>query len=160
MPQLVADLGHSSAFATLTAATAALAGVVVSLLMGVFGTSVPLRAIAILCMAGLTATTAVFGLGAFDKVALLALAAVLGAFLYPGTVALYGTIVDTFAPAIRATGVGFAMGMGRVSGAITPALAGQLFALGMGRSSVSVLLSLCASAAAVLMVVNGRLAAR
>ena len=160
MPQLVADLGYSSAFATLTAAVSALCGVVSTLFFGVFGSRQPQRMIAAVNLIGLAATTALFGLGHFSPAVLVLLVGLLGVFLYAGGVALYGVIIDTFSPAIRTTGTGFAMGVGRISGVIAPALAGQLFFVGMGRLSVSVLMALCALAAAGLIAASARFAPR
>src|SRR3546814_606194 len=53
MPQLVADLGHSESFATLTSALACATGVVACVMLGMFGTSIPLRWLAGTQMVGL-----------------------------------------------------------------------------------------------------------
>ncbi len=160
MPKMVADLGYSSSFGTLVSSVAALFGIASSLSYGVIGTRLPARVIAALNMVGLAVMTGIFGLGGFAPPVLLALAAVLGLFLYGGTVAVYGTIVDNFAPAVRTTGVGFAMGMGRIAGVIAPSLAGQFFYAGMGRLSVSLILASCALISAALILASRRLAVR
>jgi MFS family permease len=152
MPKLVADLGHTSAFATFTATLAAACGVVSSLLVGIVGRSVPLRVIAAVNMVGLAVATTAFGVSAYATSVLLGLAAVVGVFLYAGTVSLYGVIVGSFNPDVRTTGVGFAMGVGRIAGAITPALAGFLFSMGAGRPIVSCLIAICALAAAAIVI--------
>lgn len=156
MPQLITDLGYSPSFATLAASVAAFSGVLSSLTVGLIGNRIPLRTIAGICMLGLTIFTCIFGLGGFGPVLLLCLAVIVGIFLYGGVVAVYGVVVESFETSVRATGVGFAMGMGRVAGAITPALAGQLFLWGMDRMHVSILLSLCALASAALMFASRR----
>jgi MFS transporter, AAHS family, 4-hydroxybenzoate transporter len=159
-PQMVADLGYSSSFATLVSSTSAMVGIVAVLGYGLFAQKWPLRQIAGTHMIGLALATGIFGIGGFQPPLLLMLAGIVGIFLYAGGVALYGVIVDTFAPSVRATGVGFAMGMGRIAGAIAPALAGQLFYIGMSRFSVSIILALCALGSAALIFANGRLSAR
>jgi len=144
LPQLVADLGYSSSFATVTSSTLSLLGVAGCMSVGLIGKRMPLAVMAACYMIGLMAFTAIFGFGQFPQIVLLALAGAMGLFLYGGVTSIYGVIVEAFPPAMRATGVGFGMGMGRVAGAITPAIAGLLFYLGMGRFSVSLLMSLCA----------------
>lgn len=158
MPQLVADLGYSSSFATMVSSTAAMAGIAGVLAYGIFTKKMSLRTLAGLNAIGLTVATCIFGLSSFQPWLLLSLAGILGIFLYGGNLALYGVIVDTFTPATRATGVGFALGMGRVAGAISPALAGQLFFIGLDRSGVSVILSLCAIGSAALIFMGRRAA--
>jgi alpha-D-ribose 1-methylphosphonate 5-triphosphate synthase subunit PhnG len=46
-------------------------------------------------------------------------------------------MVQTFTPNMRATAIGFVMGLGRVAGGLGPFLAGQMFAAGMTREGVS-----------------------
>ena len=150
MPQLVADLGYSSVFATITSSVAALFGILAILSFSVFAARLAVRKIALFNMAGLAVAVGIFGLGDFGPVMLLALSGFVGVFLYAGGVALYGLIVDSFSPGLRATGVGFALGMGRVAGAIAPALAGQMFAVGVNRLGISITFAVYALAAAAL----------
>lgn len=152
MPQLVADLGHTASFATLTSALACSAGVAACIAFGLFGTGIPLRWLAATQMIGLAVAIVAFGLASQGTVVLLLMAAAVGIFLYSGILGLYSAIVESFSPRFRSTGVGFVMGCGRVGGAITPALAGWLFEIGMSRDIVSIIMSLGALAAGILMI--------
>jgi len=107
-------------------------------------------------MAGLSVATVVFGYTPPSLILLVAMAGLLGGFLYTGIFGLYATIVDTFDPGMRATGVGFVMGVGRGASALAPAIAGGLFEFGAGRGLVSTMIGALAFAAALLMLVRGR----
>lgn len=128
MPQMVADAGSSPSAATAVATLAALVGVGSQIALGLAGARFG-RFLVPGVMIGAGASTAMFGLTPPSLPLLAMAAAVAGAFLYAGISGLYAAIVDAFAPRMRATGVGFVMGIGRAAGAIAPALAGWMFAL-------------------------------
>lgn len=151
MPQMVADAGSSPSAATAVAALAALVGVASQLAVGLAGGRSGGRMLVPGVMIGAGATTALFGLTPPSLVMLALAAALAGAFLYAGISGLYAAIVDSFEPRMRSTGVGFVMGVGRAAGAIAPALAGWMFALGATRGLVSVVFSLGALAAGLLL---------
>ena len=73
---------------------------------------------------------------------------------YPSVVGLYAAIVDTFPAAIRATGRGFVMRLGRLSGTAAPALGGGLFQTGLGVATVTAVLC-CGAVAAGLLLLRG-----
>lgn len=151
MPQMIADTGSSPSAATAVAALAALAGVVSQLVVGLSGAGPKVKLLIPAVMLGAGATTALFGLVPPSLVVLAPAAALVGAFLYAGISGLYAAIVYSFHPRMRATGVGFVMGIGRAAGAIAPALAGWLFALGATRGLVSVAFSISAVVAGLLL---------
>jgi MFS family permease len=156
MPQMVADAGFSASAGTALSATASLTGAVVCILISLAAPQIRLRALGAAMMVGLGIATALFGYTPPSLVLLAAMAALIGGFLYTGIFGLYATIVDTFEPGMRATGVGFVMGVGRGASALAPAIAGALFELGAGRDIVSAALALLAFAAGLLMLVRGR----
>src|SRR3546814_7035752 len=92
-------------------------------MLGLFGTSIPLRWLAGTQMVGLALAIMAFSAVSQGVAILLLMAAAVGAFLYSGILGLYSAIVGSFNPRFRSTGVGFVMGCGRAGGAITPALA-------------------------------------
>ena len=155
LPQMVADIGRTPAFATTVSALAAFVGSLACVLIGLFASAVPHRVIVPIHMIGLGVATAIFGFVPGTTAMLLASAAVLGIFLYGGILGLYGMIVDAFVPEVRATGAGFVMGIGRAGAAIAPALAGFLFAEGASRGLVSIALAAGALMAG-LIVLGGR----
>lgn len=141
MPQLVVDLGHDAAFATLMASLACLSGVVACVILGIIGPKIPLRQMAGVQMIGLGVGVLLFGFSGPETIVLIGLAVLVGMFLYSGILGLYSAIVATFDPGVRGTGVGFVMGIGRAAGAISPALAGFLFSIGAERWAVSAALA-------------------
>jgi MFS transporter, AAHS family, 4-hydroxybenzoate transporter len=151
MPVLITELGYSGTFAAAASATSTLFGVAGILLVGAFVKRLSQRLVAQVNLFLLAGLTIVFGLGSFSSIALLLLAALIGATLYPGGVALYGVIIDAFGPATRATGIGIAMSMGRVAGAIAPALAGYMMSIGSTRSAVTVTMAMGALVSAILL---------
>lgn len=144
MPQMVADSGFSAPVATMVSALASLGGIVACILVGIVAPRVNLRALVAGLMIGLGIATPIFGFTPPSLPLLALMGIVAGAFLYSGITGLYALIVDTFEPRMRATGVGFVMGIGRASGAIAPLIAGTLFSLGAGRGEVSAALGAAA----------------
>lgn len=155
MPQLVAQHGFSPSAATTVSAIANLSGVVAGLAVGMLGARLPLRVIVATLMCGLGVATALFGYmpGRFELLA--GMAALAGICLFGSVAGLYATIAATFAPRMRATGVGFVTGVGRGGSAIAPLIAGMLFALGIDRGGVSLVIGATAAIAGLLLLLPG-----
>jgi len=87
---------------------------------------------------------ALFGLLADADVRLVLLMAmifVMGLFTYGGLVGLYAMATRVYPSGVRATGVGWAIGVGRFGSIIGPGLAGALIGLGWDRASYFALLA-------------------
>jgi MFS family permease len=140
LPQLIVDAGFSASIATSVSATASLAGVVAAVGFGVLAGFTGLRPLLAATMVGLGIAIAAFGYTPSSLVLLTSVAAVAGIFQFSGIVGLYTMIADAFPPEMRATGTGFVMGIGRICGALSPAIAGALFAVGGGRGEVSLIM--------------------
>ena len=67
---------------------------------------------------------------------------VLGACLYGGQTSLYALMTRSFPIQVRATGIGFVTGVGRVGGIIAPIVSGHLLGKGLGYAQVSTLMAL------------------
>jgi MFS family permease len=156
MPQMVADAGFSASTGTALSATASLGGAFICIVISLAAPRIRLRTLGAAMMIGLSLATAIFGYMPASLILLTVMAALIGGFLYTGIFGLYATIVDTFDPGMRATGVGFVMGVGRGASALAPAIAGGLFELGAGRGIVSAVLASLSLGAGVLMLVRGR----
>lgn len=137
MPQIVADAGFDPASATLVSACANLTGVIGGLLLGWFAIGERLRILAALAVGGLGIATLLFGFTPPSFVLLMLAGALVGLFLFSGASGLYATLAVSYPDEARASGTGFVSGMGRISSAIAPLLAGWLFAQGFGRSEIS-----------------------
>jgi hypothetical protein len=95
---------------------------------------------------------AVFGIGHDELTTLSVLAGIIGFFVNAGVVGMYPIFAQTFPAAIRASGTGFAIGMGRGGSAVGPVLAGALFAKGSSLLVVSLIMGSGALVAALMIV--------
>src|SRR3546814_15670071 len=81
-----------------------------------------------------------FGRGAGDIVTPSAIVAIAGLFTNSAVVGLYSLFAKVFPTHVRATGTGFAIGVGRGGPALAPILAGFLFPAGFGLQSVAIVM--------------------
>lgn len=154
MPQLIVDAGFSAAAGSLVASASSLGGLLSGVCVGLAARRVPIRALVAALMCAMGLATAAFGLAPPSLGLLVACAVVCGLCLYAMAAGLYALIAESFEPAFRASGAGLATGMGRISSAIAPAVAGWMFSAGFERAEVSVIFGAFALAAAVILVVR------
>jgi AAHS family 4-hydroxybenzoate transporter-like MFS transporter len=140
MPQMVASAGFTPAAAAKVSVMLNVSGSITAALFGWASGRFGLKKLALASLVGLGLATAAFGFSPPDLAILTLGAVVAGAFVHPGMVAMHSLIARTFPPHMRATGAGFALGMGRIGSAVAPATAGYLFNAGMSRGGVSVVL--------------------
>jgi MFS family permease len=137
LPQIVTTLGFTPSTAGLVASIASLAGVAAPLIFGALTRRFDTLKMAAVVMCGFGA--ALMGIGLVPPILwMFVFAACSASFFLSGTAAmLQAAMVQTFTPNMRATAIGFVMGLGRVAGGLGPLLAGQMFAAGMTRAGVS-----------------------
>lgn len=142
VPTIVVQMGFqaSSAGGVLTwyMAGGATGGAVLGLLTMRFG----LKGLTIAVLVLSTILVAIFGqtppdLGDLGLVCFFA-----GFFTNAGIVGLYAIFAHAFPTHVRATGTGFAIGVGRGGSVLAPAVAGYLFVAGHGVPFISILMSL------------------
>jgi benzoate transport len=142
VPTIVVQMGFaaSSAGGVLTwyMAGGATGGAVLGLLTMRFG----LKGLTIAVLVLSTVLVAIFGqtppdLGQLGLVCFFA-----GFFTNAGIVGLYAIFAHAFPTHVRATGTGFAIGVGRGGSVLAPAVAGFLFAAGYGVPAISILMAL------------------
>ncbi len=92
-----------------------------------------------------------FGRGADNLVVLTAVVVFAGFFTNAAIVGLYTLFARVFPTHVRATGTGFAIGVGRGGAALAPILAGYLFQAGFGLQSVAIIMACGALLASVLL---------
>lgn len=156
LPQMVADAGFSAADASRISAISSLSGVVGGVLLGLAGNHGGLRWLVSGAVAGLGLSALAFGLVP-DSLPLLTLTgAICGFFLFGAAAGLYATLATTYADEARASGTGFVVGVGRVSSAVAPLLAGWLFSVGLSRGEVSAAFGALAVAAALVLLLGWR----
>ena len=151
LPQLVADAGFEPSVASLVSVAASSAGVVGGLALGFLAQRGRLRELVASGLLGLAAATALFGAMPPSLPLLFLAASLCGFFLFGGAAGMYATLATTFPDEARAAGTGFVSGMGRISSACAPALAGWLFAAGLTRAEVSIAFAACSTAAGLLL---------
>lgn len=151
LPQMVADAGFAPATASLVSATASIAGVAGGLLLGWAASRWGLPRMTIAAMIGLGVMTTAFGHAPPMLNLLLPIAGLLGFVMFAGVAGLYATLAAGFPAEARASGSGFAIGVGRISSAIGPLAAGAMFGAGLGRAEVSTAFGACALAAAAIL---------
>lgn len=156
LPQMVADAGFPPAAASLASASASLAGVAGGLLLGWRAQAGGLRWLVVGAMAAFGICTMGFGAVPPSLPLLVAAAALCGFFLFGSACGVYATIAASFADAARASGTGFVSGVGRISSALAPLIAGRFFEGGLSRGEVSAAFGGCALMAAALLAYGWR----
>lgn len=138
VPKVVVDMGFEpkAAAGVLTWANfgGASGGAVFGLLALRFGLK-PLTIAMMLVSSGMIVW---FGSGASDLAKLSMMIAATGFFTNGSVVGLYSLFAKVFPTHVRATGTGFAIGVGRGGAALAPVLAGYLFAAGFGLQTVAI----------------------
>ena len=84
----------------------------------------------------------IFGLLSANVWVLMSVAATLGFFALGGFMGLYSTAVRIYPTEIRATGVGWAIGLGRIGAIIGPFVGGVLIGLGWGQTTLFAFLAI------------------
>jgi MFS family permease len=83
---------------------------------------------------------AAFGRGSDDLHQLALMAGAAGFFTEAGIVGLYTVLAQVFPTHLRASGTGFAIGVGRGGAALAPIIAGLLFQAGYGLQAVAIVM--------------------
>lgn len=111
-----------------------LGGIVGGSLFGYLVSRLPLKLLACVCLAGTAAGMVLFGVFAADLKAAFPIALAIGVFLFGSMVGLYAATPILYPAAIRATGMGWAIGIGRIGAILAPVIAGLLVDRGWGAS--------------------------
>jgi MFS family permease len=152
VPDIVVRMGFppSSAGGVLTwyMAGGATGGAVLGVLTMRFG----LKGLTIGVLALSTVLVMIFGQTPADLGQLALVCFFAGFFTNAGIVGLYAIFAHAFPTHVRATGTGFAIGVGRGGSVLAPAVAGFLFQAGWTVPAISILMALGSSVAAVVLI--------
>lgn len=148
-PKIVVDLGHDPAEAGGVLVCASIGGLLGAVGLGFVVQKFRVRPIIIGCMLAAFALITAFGAGIDSLLGLSLLVGTAGFFTNGGVVGLYPIMARAFPAALRASGTGFAIGVGRGGSAVGPILAGLLFANGASLLVVSAAMGAGALLAAV-----------
>lgn len=138
VPKIVVDLGHSQPQAAGVLVWANIGGAIGGALFGLIVQRLPLRGMTVAALFASALAVALFGiLGGSTLTLLSALAFAAGMFTNSGVSGLYTIFARAFPTHVRATGTGFAIGIGRGGAALSPVLAGMLMEAGLPLGAVS-----------------------
>jgi MFS family permease len=160
IPKIVVDLGLSQPQAASVAAWCSGGGIVGATLAAWLATRIQIRYLTIGTLAGAAASLGLFAHTSGVMTNLLAGAVLLGAFLYAAQVSLYALMTRAFPVHVRATGVGFVTGVGRLGGIVSPFLSGYLLVQGLRYPQVSSLMALGSLLGALVLLATMRSAQR
>jgi MFS family permease len=150
MPQMVVDAGFTPAQGSMVSAQSGMIGFLGGIVFAAFASRFKPTRVAAVAMAGAGLSLAAVGLVPPVLKLLVLSSGALGFCLAGTTGMMYTILATTFPPALRASGMGFVMGVMRIASAAGPALAGLMFAQGMTRASVSIIFAVGPIVAAIL----------
>ncbi len=142
VPKLVVDMGFAPKAAAGVLTWANVGGASGVALFGLIATRVSLKALTIVTLVGSSAMVVWFGRGSPDIAALSITVAAAGLFMNSAIAGYYLLFAKIFPTHVRATGTGFAIGVGRGGAMLAPVLAGYLLQAGFGLQAVATMMAM------------------
>jgi benzoate transport len=152
IPKIVVDMGFEPALAGGVLVWANVGGLSGSIVLGLLSLRYKVRGLVIAAFILSTVTVTWFGQGQADLLQLSLVAAAAGFFTNSAVVGLYALFARSFPTEVRASGTGFAIGVGRGGSVLGPILAGLLFSSVGGLPLVALIMGLGSLVAAVALV--------
>ncbi|WP_068074676.1 MFS transporter [Novosphingobium lentum] len=140
-PKIVVDMGFAPASAAGVLVWANLGGAIGGAIFGLVALRTGLKPLTIAVLLGSFVMVAWFGRGQPDLHSLSTIVFIAGLFTNSAIVGLYSIFALAFPTHVRATGTGFAIGVGRGGSALAPFLAGVLFKDGFSLQTVALLMA-------------------
>lgn len=150
VPKIVVDMGFAPQAAAGVLAWVSLGGAIGGALFGLIATRVSVKSLTLFTLFAAALMIVWFGRGAADLASLKTTLAFTGLFTNAAIAGFYLLFAKVFPTHVRATGTGFAIGVGRGGALIAPVIAGYLFQAGLALSIVALIMacgSLLAAAA-------------
>jgi len=150
VPKIVVDMGFAPQAAAGVLTWANVGGATGGAIFGLIATRIGLKPLTVFTLLAGSLMIAWFGRGSADLAGLKTTLAVTGMFTNSAIAGLYLLFAKVFPTHVRATGTGFAIGVGRGGAALAPVVAGYLFHAGFALQTVALLMasgSLLAAAA-------------
>lgn len=141
VPKIVVDMGFEARSAALVLTWANVGGAIGGAMFGFVAMRVGLKKLTMMTLVIAAILIVWFGQGTSDLTKLAATVAVVGFFTNAGVVGLYTLFAQVFPTHVRATGTGFAIGVGRGGAVLAPVLAGYLFLAGYGLQTVAIFMA-------------------
>jgi benzoate transport len=149
VPKIVVDMGFAASAAAGVLVWANVGGAAGGAVLGLLTQRVGLKALTVALLICSTFTVALFGHGQADLAGLSLICALTGFCTNGGVVGIYAVLARAFPTELRATGTGFAVGVGRGGAVVAPIIAGLLFNAGIGLQLVAIIMAAGSLAAAV-----------
>jgi benzoate transport len=149
VPKIVVDMGFVASSAAGVLVWTNVGGAAGGALLGILTLRYDVKKLTMAVLVLATVMVIFFGRTPpdLDKLAMICAAA--GFFTNAGIVGLYAIFAHAYPTQVRASGTGFAVGMGRGGAVLAPIIAGFLFEAGIDLPTVAILMSLGSATAAV-----------
>lgn len=142
-PKIVVDMGFAPSMAAGVLVWTNVGGAIGGAIFGLLAARVGLQRLTVITLFGSTVAIAAFGSNDHSSLATLSAFAFAGGFTTNSAiVGMYSIFARTFPTHVRASGTGFAVGLGRGGATLSPVLAGWLFQLGFGLQLVAITVAL------------------
>ena len=151
VPKIVVDLGFAPQTAAGALTWVSLGGAIGGALFGLIATRTGVKPLTVCALLGGALMIVWFGRGAADLASLKEMLAIAGLFTNAAIAGLYLLFAQVFPTHVRATGTGFAIGIGRGGAALAPVIAGYLFRAGFALETVAVIMACGSLLAAVVL---------
>jgi len=138
-PKLLVEAGLSTSQGISGSVVLSLGGIIGSLLLGFVAARVGLKRLVGTYMVATSLLMIVFGMLSGQLVPAFSVAIFLGFFLFGSMVGLYAIAPSLYETEIRTTGMGWAIGIGRIGAIIAPSAAGLMLEGGMGTTVMFVI---------------------
>ncbi len=140
VPSIVVEIGHDPGTAALVSMWINIGGVIGGLAFGWFAGHFGLKLSTIPLLAGTMAAVAIFG-DLTSGPALKLTGFAIGFCMIGASVGLYALIAHLYPTALRATGTGVVIGIGRSGAAVGPILAGVLMTAQVDKATIAILMA-------------------
>jgi benzoate transport len=150
LPKLMTDAGFDDDVARQSFFLFNLGGVLGIYMLGLLSAVVPLSRLVAAMLAAAACGMLAFAAAPAEPSLLLALVFVIGLLQQGGFTGLYGVAAKVYPTRVRATGVGWAIGLGRFGAVAGPVIAGYLIAAGLGMNASFLLFALPLAVSALL----------
>jgi MFS transporter, AAHS family, vanillate permease len=142
VPKLVVDMGFAPKAAAGVLTWANVGGAAGVVIFGLIAARVSLKALTLVTLVGSSAMVVWFGRGPPDLASLSSTVAIAGLFTNSAIGGYYLLFARVFPTHVRATGTGFAIGVGRGGAMLGPVIAGYLLQAGFGLQAVATMMAM------------------
>ena len=157
LPTVVRDAGHTTSTAVLAGTTVQVGGTIAALALGGFIARFGFVPVLATGFAVASVNIAMIGYPALPLALLFTVVFLAGMGIVGGQAAVNALAATYYPTALRSTGVGWSLGIGRIGAIVGPVLAGQLMALRWSNERLFVAAAIPAAVSALVMLAMGRI---